>query len=337
MNSESDICNTFSNTHKKKIHMRWVLMATTAIVGYLGLRIILIMLQHKYGSETLISMYADPIANVLDGVFAGVILAMFAYVIREDIKDWIDDVKHVETIHFNSLEECLHLLAHAISKYKNKIKASHITVDCPLFFSKTYINYYYNCDTSGLHDGKTEISRRKCIDFLNHYQAIADQIVLESDGAYDKTLIGKTGNTEIDFATYQIAEKMYQINERVFPGTTELGFHSNNNEYGTYIFGECLNGNSSPNKFHFMMLVHFDTEFKNLCGYICDDPDTIAQNYVFSDFKHKHADMRIISNNENKLFLTSKHGDPKPQSQVLNQENLVTFFSEFKNFLVNEN
>lgn len=319
MNSDSNTFATISRDSAKKFRLRWSVAALVSVLGYFVLRILVIELRRKYGADSISGLYIEPIGYVLDSVFAGVFFAMFAYVMREELTDWLSGIRQVKTMHFNSLEECLKLLSEAIVNYRDNISRAHITMVSPLFFSSEYTSYYYDSKLRKASEDVLKSKKQRCNEYMHQFQDVIDLIIDSADGAYDKTLVGKTGIASIDRATYQIAASAYEIGTGIVPGTTELGFHSNLNEYATFIFGKChKNLESEPISFDFMLLVHFDSTFENLCGYICFDEETIKQNYEFLVFKNDNADKLVISN----------------KAKVLSQDEWSKFCSEFQRFLV---
>lgn len=316
--SESSGFTSLSDANKK-IQMRWGIAAIASVLGYFIFRMVVIELRRKFGADSIIGLYIEPIGYVLDSVFAGALFAMFAYVMREELSDWLSGIRQVKTRHFNSLEECLKLLSEAIANYRGNISRSHITIASPFFFSGEYASYYYDSKLRKESEDAIKSKKQRCLEYMHQYQDVVDQIIESSDGAYDKTLLGKTGIASVDQATYQIAASAYKIGTGIVPGTTELGFHSNLNEYATFIFGKCQKKlESEPISFDFMLLVHFDSTFENLCGYICFDEETIKQNYEFLVFKNDNADKSIISN----------------KAKVLSQDDWSKFCSEFQTFFV---
>lgn len=265
---------------------------------YLVLRVLSIGLKGKLAPGSFVSLSVESLGNVLDNLFAGVLIAAVAYVLRDVIRDWLLEVRTVKTLHFNSLEDCLKLLAEAISTYKENVERAHVTTVAPLLFSRDYVQYYYDSDSRYVSGKLRQDKKDHCMEYLHRFQEVMDRIVAVSEGAYDKTLLGRTGIARIDRSTLQLVSNAFEIGSGGLPGTSELGFHSNLNEYGTFIFGQCHKSlESEPVKFDFMLLVQFDTTFQNLCGYICFDGETIKQNYEFLSFKIHNADRMIVSNN----------------------------------------
>lgn len=319
MKSDAATFASISRSLGNKIRLNWTLVVTIAVLGYFVLRASSLEWKTRVGAGSMVGMFVEPVGNVLDNLFAGVLFALLAYVMRDTLSEWLRGVRTVKTLHFNSLEQCLKLLSEAIANYRNNVAQAHITMVSPLFLSHEYISYYYDSDKRYAAEDLRRAKKQRSKEYLHHFQEVMDLVIESGTGAYDKTLIGKTGIAGIDRATYQIAEKAYQMSDSAPPGTTELGFHSNLNEYATFIFGQCHKTlESEPIRFDFMLLVHFDTVFENLCGYICFDEETIKQNYEFLEFKNRSADKLVVSNNSNHL----------------NQEEWSKFCSELRGFLI---
>jgi hypothetical protein len=152
----------------------------------------------RFAPGSFLQLIADPVGSVLDNLFAGVLLAVLAYALRDVIRDWLKDMRTVKTLHFNSLEECLKLLSAAIAAYEKDITEAHITISTPLLFSREYIRYYYESRESRASSDILERTKRQATQYLGQFQTVLEIVVETCDGAYDKTLLSETGIPTID-------------------------------------------------------------------------------------------------------------------------------------------
>jgi len=284
------------------ISNRLGLISVLIVLIYLLLKYVFFILKNHYGNDHMISIVIIDSFNVLsNGVVVTGLSGLIIYLVRDQIITWIRGYGTIRTLHFTDLESCIKLLSEQINIYSHETSRAHITTLTPFMFSPAYIDHVFSDDQIGsvaYLEHKSQILKIK--DYLQKYTDVFSAIVQSSDGAYDKTIIGKTSVPVIDQASYAYIKSAYEMDTDLPPGTTEISYHSNITEYTILIFSEFNpEFESEPSKFKFMMFIHYANHFKNLCCYICFDEPTIKNIYEFIQFRRSDVEASIVSNSAN--------------------------------------
>ena len=128
---------------------------------------------------------------------------------------------------------------------------------------------------------------------LNRYFRMMNDIVFNSDGAFDYSIYGKTNKTEIDKATKTIIDGNY-FGRNEMPGTSWLGIHDNLNEVGVILIGKCQSvrrqkqdkGNIS---YTHGFLVVFSYDYQELRGFMLTQDENIRNLNILFDQKAQDA------------------------------------------------
>ena len=272
-------------------------LATIIVLLFFAFKYLFYNLKLVYGPSTLIgAVIIDPLSSVSETILTTGVAGLIIFIFRNRLKSWFDGYNLSTTSHFIDLEDCLRLLTDQLGVFHGKVKSAHITTVSPILFTPEFVDYVVSQDIN-VEPEKNLQKKIRTNRKLEDYNRLFGEIIQADDGAYDKTTIGKTGVDLLDNATFKLVKQLYDFDSENPPGTTEIGFQKSLSEHAVFIFSECSRfPNSEPERFHFMMVVHFANQYKNICGYICFDEKIIAQNYEFIRFKKRDVDGEIVSN-----------------------------------------
>jgi hypothetical protein len=286
---------------KIKINDRFVnkyitLIALFAVSIFLLLKFVFFTLKNTYREDPfLINVFLDPISSLTDSIMTAALAAIVLFVMKDTIARWFQ--RTVRTIHFSDLNTCVKLLAEEIDTFNKNIQSAHITTHTPILFSQKLAEHILSSnDNPNLNNTKQD-RLKEANKYIEIYNSTFKKIVESANGAYDKTVLGKTYIPTLDDATLNLLTDIYGLNDSHPPGTCELSFHNNIGDYAIFIFSE-INQKliSEPGKFKFMLFVHFANDYKSLCGFICFDQPTIQQHYEFLKLRKINVEAKIVEN-----------------------------------------
>lgn len=255
--------------------------------------------------------------NVADNIVAGFVFGFFVWMFQDSIRLFLAPDRSVIASHFSDINEFLKYYADAVERYRLSLGDAYVVTFSPLLFTNEYIDYVYR-------DGAESQRVREAKSRLATFNALMDSIVDAADGgAYDIALLGRTGQPEIDRATMGLVRDRY-FKHGKFPGTTELGFHDNLDEYAVFIFGDRNENNPHvAKKYHFVIQMNFTRDFKKVQGFVCHDSD-VAQ------FIHEFQKFRIRESSSMGLFVENRGNDAVETFET--GTNLPDFIQKFEEF-----
>lgn len=270
-------------------------------------------------------IFADSVKNVADNLLAGLGFALLVWFSRDIVRKFLEPDKRTLTTHFHDVHSLVEVLYDASSRFAtrkgdatdmNNIRKSHIFFASPLAISDKYIDYVCAPDDPMKLETKAKLMMFN--DLLSH---ISEQ----TDGAFDVYVTGKTEIASIDQATCDMLSRRYFIKNNkkfYFPGTSELGYHNNLNEYAAFIFGECdpMNPGTHPLKVYDIVMVLFNKNFRKLHGYACSDDEVVKIGFSFHEF-------RITECKDAKMYFSNTDSEKKSGDDVDKFEaKLIEFF-----------
>lgn len=274
--------------------------------AFFAFRLLLLLVKSDKFKDVLL----NSIDNILDNLFACAVCAYIGLRYGGTIYAWYKKDKRVLSRHFSTLDECLLNVSQAIEMYKVPQEA-YVVFVAPFLFTERYVKY-------ALAD-KEERAVHHCLKLLQDFRLSYNQIVKAGGrGAYDKTLIGRTGVADIDRATYEALKESHGFGSEM-PGTCELGYHTNLNEFLILILGRAdpLTPSNAA-EYIFMLQIYFSSDFKTMSGFIFYDHKVIESTEIV--LKRKMDEARENPNVGNYVVNEDQNAKPVRDWPKLTQE-----------------
>lgn len=292
------------------------------IIGaYLIVRILIVPYFYEIGKVS--DLARNAMDNVADNLIAGLVFAFMVFVSQESVKRFLEPDKRTLTNHFYDIHSLVRILDNSIqrySRYKSKqghlFEQAYIVLLSPILITEEYVDY-----VCGNNDADSVLTKNLLKNINKNLGSISES----KRGAFDVTIIGRTNIPAIDTATKKQAMRRFFINDN-FPGTTELGYHKNLDEYGIFIFGECDPMDPARiTKIHDTIMVMFSGDYKRLQGYACSAEE--VGNISYSFHQGKIDDCR-----KGGSLLSNTASEDWPLDHVVNGKSVAEFKNELESF-----
>lgn len=296
------------------------------IGAYLVVRMLIV--PYIYQNGMLTDLFRNAIDNVADNLIAGLAFAFMVFISQESVKRFLEPDKRTLTNHFYDIHSFVRILDSSIQRYSryqssqgHSFEQAYIVSLSPILITEEYIDY-----VCGNNDANSVPTKNLLKKINTNLRTISEA----TRGAFDVTIIGRTNIPVIDTATKKQVMRRFFVEDE-FPGTTELGYHKNLDEYGVFIFGECDPMDPSRiTKVYDTIMVMFSGDYKRLQGYACSAEEVGSISYSFH--QGKIDDCRkggsLLSNTESRNWSLDQVSDGKTIADF--KSDLESFFAGSK-------